>query len=350
MASIAAGVMAGIGALTSIGGSVAGAVTQSNAASSAAQIQDQAAQSVIQQEGQAATAAEGAVNTATGTGNQTIGTGLTSGNQVISSALANQQAALSPYLAAGTTGLSNVQNELQGLTAPSAQFNFNPTTSPQLQFEQQQANEALARQGAASGTVLGGGTVRASDIMNTGLASTYLNQAFNQSLAQYNTNRQNTLTQLQGNTNLAGLGYNATGALNQDIGTAGLTQNSNIQNASAKQAANTIAAGQYTGQTGLTAAQIEEGATLGAANANSANSLAQGNVWGGLINNLTGVASNQLSGLGNNGGYGPSAPSSSNNGTYGAGPGVAPSYNPSYDPNAVGTNLGGSTSLSDWGY
>jgi hypothetical protein len=292
MASIALGVMGALGAAGAIGGSA----IQSSAASSAAATQQAAANSVIQQAKDAAATATTDVNTGTATADTGLATGLTAGNNVIGGALSAQQAALSPYLQAGTTSLSALQSDLTGLTSPSSQFNFNPATSPQLQFEQQQAQQALQRQAAASGTVLGGGEDRASNIMNTGLASTYLNQAFNQALSEYSTNRQNTLTQIQGLTNLTGLGYNATGAENQDIGAAGQLTNTNIQNIAAQTAANTIGAAQYAGNTGLTAAQIAEGATVGAANANSANSIAQGKIWGGTANNLGGAAS-QLYGL-----------------------------------------------------
>jgi hypothetical protein len=295
-------IMGGISAAGAIGGGL----LQSNAASSAAATEQNAATQANTLEGNAATAAEGAVNTATGTANTGLTTGLTQGNNVIGGALTAQQAALQPYLTAGTTSLSGLQSDLTGLTSPSSQFQFNPATSPQLQFEQQQANQALQRQAAAQGTVLGGGEDRASNIMNTGLASTYLNQAFNQALAQYSTNRQNTLTQIQGLTNLTGLGYNAAGALNQDIGNAGLQTNSNIQNVAGRQAANTIQAGMFTGNTGLTTAQLQAGNDIGAANAVAGNQLAQGKIWGNTLNSLTGTAGNLygLSQTPNFGGYG----------------------------------------------
>jgi hypothetical protein len=264
-------------------GSFFGTQEQANRDSEAAQTQEQAAQQVTNQANTAATSATGDVNAATGLGNATLAGGLQS-----------QTAALSPYLQAGTTSLGQLQTDLTGLTSPGSQFNFNPATSPQLQFEQQQANQALQRQAAAQGTVLGGGTIRASDIMNTGLASTYTNQAFNQALAEYNTNRQNTLTQIQGLTNLTGLGYNATGLENQDIG-------STAQQTSA----NTIGAGQYAGYNVLNAANIGEQATIAAANAKSANQIGQGKLWGGLTNSLFGTGAQLVGlGLGSSGGGG----------------------------------------------
>lgn len=299
---VSAAVVGGISAAGSIGSSLFG----SNAASNAEQAQLTAAQKVTQEANTAAATATGQVAGATNTADTGLAAGETQGNNVIAGALTAQQAALQPYLTAGTTSLGALQSDLTGLTNPSSQFSFNPTTSPQLQFEQQQAQQALQRQAAAQGTVLGGGTVRSSDIMNTGLASTYLNQAFNQALSQYNTNRQNTLTQIQGLTNLTGLGYNAAGAENQDIGTAGLATNSNIQNTAQRTAANQINAGTYAGNQTVNAAGVGEQATIAAANAQSANALAQGKVWGGLASNLAGTAG-QLYGLSqspNFGGFG----------------------------------------------
>jgi hypothetical protein len=278
----------GIGAA----GAVGAAAIQANEAATAAANQLAAAKAVTAQANQAATTATGDVNAGTATANTGLSTGEAAGNQVIAGTLTAQQAALAPYLQAGTTSLSGLQSDLTGLTNPANAFSFNPATSPQLQFEQQQAQQALQRQSAAQGTVLGGGTVRASDIMNTGLASTYLNQAFNQALSQYNTNRQNTLTQIQGLQNITSLGYNAAGAENQDIGNAGLQTNTNIQNVSGQQAANTIGAATYAGNTGLTAAQIGASALTGAANAQSASDIATGKAWGGAAQSLAGTAGN----------------------------------------------------------
>jgi hypothetical protein len=279
-----------IPAIISAAGSIGSSLIGAHSAGSAASTQEQAAQGIRQQAIDAAGKASGLVNASTSTADTGLTGGETQGNQVISDALAAQKAAVAPYIAAGTTSLGQLQTDLTGLTAPGAQFKFNPATSPQLQFEQQQAEQALQRQAAASGTVLGGGEDRASNIMNTGLASTYLNQAFNQALGEYNTNRQNVLTQIQGLTNLTGLGYNATGMQNQDIGTAALATNSNIQNTAQGIAANQIRAGMYSGTAGLQAAQIGEEATAASANAQAAANLAAGKSYGGLAGGLANLA------------------------------------------------------------
>lgn len=277
-----------IGAAGSIGSSLIGANAQGNAAAT----QQQAANKVIGLTNTAVTNAQNDVSGATQTANTGLANALGTSNSLISSALQNQLADLAPYIQSGQVSLGQVQALLGPngpLAGPNNQFSFNPQTSPQLQFEQQQANQALMRQAAATGTGLSGGTIRASDALNTGLASSYLNEAFNQALAQYNTNRQNVLTQIQGLTGLTGLGFNATGAANQDIGVSGQLQSGNTLNVAGQQAQNTIGAGMYSGNTGLTGAQIDANAIIGAANARSASQLGQGNIWGGLVNSLGGA-------------------------------------------------------------
>lgn len=276
-------------------GSIGGAAIQANAAGNAASAQQTAAQQVSQMAQNAATKAASTVSGATNTANTGLFGATQEGNEVIGNSLARQLALLSPYLKGGATSLGELQQIFSPtgtLAAPQNQFKFTSAdyaNSPEFAFEQQQANLALQRSAAAQGTLMGGGTVRASDRLNTGLASTYLDQAFNRALSTYNTNRQNLLTRIQGLTNITGLGFNATGAGTQDIGAAGQLTNANIQNSAFQRAANTINSGMYQGNTGLQAAQISEGAITGAANAQSAADIAQGKAWGGALTGLTNI-------------------------------------------------------------
>lgn len=317
----------------SAAGALGGAAIQSHEAGKAASTQQQTAAAIRQQALDAAKTASDTVNAATTAANTTLGAGSDQANQVIGQTLQQQLATLKPYVDSGTLSLAELQSILApggSLTAPQNQFKFTPAdyqNSQEFNFIQQQANQALQRSAAAQGTGLGGGFAKASDQLNTNLANTYLNDAFNRALSTYNTNRQNLLTQIQGLTNVTGLGYNATGAANQDIGNAGLTQASNIRGTTGQQAANTIGAGVYSGNTGLTAAQIAAQAESASANAQSAADIAQGNAF-----------SNALSSVGNTAAL-----------TYGLtqapknfGGGVQPSQNPisgspgGYDPS---TNL-----------
>src|ERR1035438_9810192 len=281
----------------SAAGALGGAAIQSNAAGDAASAQQTAAQKIIAQTNAAAGTAASGVAGATTTANTGINSGLTQGNSLLASTLASQQQNLSPYINAGTSSLSQLQNILSptgALNGPGSNFGFTSAdyaNSPEFNFIQQQGNQALTRSAAANGAALSGGTVRASDQLNTGLASTYLDQAFNRALSTYTTNRQNLLTQIQGLTNVTGLGFNASGALNQDLGVSGQLRNANIQNAAQLTGANTINSATYGGNTGLWADQIDANAISGAANAQSAADLTQGKAWGGA---LTGSANTGL--------------------------------------------------------
>jgi len=285
-------IMGGLAAAGSIGGSAISA----HAAGSAAKTQMDAAAQIRQQALDAAAKAKEAVDAATATANTGLGAGSEQGNAVIQQTLQQQMAALKPYIDAGVMSLGDLQQMFSStgpLAGPGSQFSFTGkdyANSPEFAFIQQQANQALQRSAAAQGSVLGGGEVRASDRLNTGLTSTYLDQAFNRALASYNTNRQNLLTRIQGLTNITGLGFNATGAENQDLGNAGTLTNTNIMNTSRQQAANLISAGTYGGNVGLDAARIAAGATAGAANAGSAAQIAQGNAIGSGLSGVLNTA------------------------------------------------------------
>lgn len=303
MASIALGIMG----VASAVGAIGGAAIQANAAGKASSAEQNAAGVIKQQALDAAKTASDTVNQATANANSTLGAGTDAANQVIGDTLQKQLATLKPYVDAGTLSLSELQNILSptgALNGPGSQFGFTAKdyqNSPEFDFIKQQANQQLQRSAAAQGAGIGGGFARASDQLNTGLASTYLNDAFNRALSTYNTNRQNLLTQIQGLTNVTGLGYNATGATNQDIGNAGLTQASNLNTNSQRQAGNTIAAGVYSGDTGLKAAQIAAQAESGAANAQAAGDIASGNAWSGALSGIgnTALATYGLSQAGN---------------------------------------------------
>lgn len=273
----------------SAAGAIGGAAIQSNAAGNAANAQQRAAQQIIAQTNQTQLNAAAGVSSATGSANAGIQAALASGNTLLAQTLAAQQQNLSPYINAGTSSLSQLQGILGpngALNGPNSQFGFTASdyaNSPEFNFIQQQANQALGRSAAASGGALSGGLVRASDQLNTGLASTYLDQAFNRALSTYTTNRQNLLTQIQGLTNVTGLGFNASGALNQDLGVSGQLRNTNIQNAAQLTGSNLINSATYSGNTGLWADQIDAGAISGAANAQSGADLAEGKAWGGAL-------------------------------------------------------------------
>lgn len=278
----AALVMGGIGAAGSIGGALIGA----HQAGKAVDAQTAAADQIRQDAIAAGDKASSTVNAATDTANATI----TGANQGLTDAQAQQLAALKPYIDSGQISLGQLQ-ELLGANGPLAgtqnQFKFTPQdwqNDPQYDFIRQEAERGLQRQAAASGTLATGGTVRAAARLDTGLASTHLDEAFSRALQTYQTNRANVLARISGLTGLTGMGFQATGLENQDIGNTAQTINAN-QN---RVAANKIAAGVYSGDTGLRATQIASDALASRANAQAAGDIAVGNAWnqgiGGAVN------------------------------------------------------------------
>lgn len=219
----------------------------------------------------------------------------------MTAAQTQELANLQPYTTAGTNALTPLQSDIAQENNPANQFSFTPQQfqqNPEYAFEMQQQQLALQQQAAAKGGALGGGAIKASQTLANNLTSTNYGTAFNQALQTYTTNRQNTLNQIAGYQNLVGTGLSATNTGNNAIQTnAGLINQSNAQIA-----ANNIAAGQYAGNAGLTAAQIQEQALTGAANAKAAGTVGQANATTGAINGVSNAAGTYALYQGLNGG------------------------------------------------
>jgi hypothetical protein len=220
------------------------------------------------------------LNTAGVNAVQGEGNALTSANSGLGAALGTQLQNLTPYTQAGTSGLTNLQSELSSLTNPNNTFSFTPqqyANSPQFAFETNAANQAQERSAAATGGLNTGGEQKALGGIDTGLASTYMDQAFNQQLATYNTNRQNVLSQIAGNTGLVNTGLTGTQVSNSDIGNTAQIQGTNTLNTAALQ-----------GNTGLNVAgqvanqQSQIGQAQAAGTLGTAQNLTNG--VGGLVN------------------------------------------------------------------
>lgn len=272
------------GGLAAAGG-IAQGVIGASAAHSAADAQTKAAEEIRQQALEAAKTASGKVNAATDTANSTI----LGGNTDLNAAKDQQLAALKPYIDAGVLSLKQVQDLLSegGPLGGSGSFKFTPEdykNDPGFAYIQQQANLDLQRRSAATGTALGGGTIRASARLNTGLASTHLDDAFNRALATYQTNRQNTLTRLQGLTGLVQTGFGATGLQNQDIGNTAQLVDANVN----RTAQNTIGAGTYSGNADLEASRIAAQALASKGQAQAAGEIGGANAINSGIGAFTG--------------------------------------------------------------
>lgn len=280
-------------------GSIGGAAISANAASNASGAQQTAAEKIAAEAKTAATTATGDVNTATEQANSGLTEALANANQGLTAAQQQQLAALKPYIDQGAISMKDLQDLLGTngpLAGPGSQFSFTAKdweNDPGFAFTKKTAETGLNRQLAAAGGLLGGGATKAAARLDTGLANTQLDSAFQRSLAAYNTNRQNVLTRIQGLTGLTNLGYSATGLQNQDIGNTSQLINYNTTSTADRIAANKISAGQYAGNTGLRASEIAATAEAGGAAAKGAGQIgvanAVNNGIGGVLKAVTPV-------------------------------------------------------------
>lgn len=286
-------------AIAGIGTSIASGVIGSNAAKSAAKTQAGTAAQIAQEAKDAAGTATTTVNNAGTASVKAVNDATTTANQTLTDAQAQQLKALQPYIDSGAISLTQLQQLLSpdGPLGSKNNFSFSPQdwqNDPGYQFIQQQQQQAQERSAAANGSLLTGGFAKALNRNASGYASSYLDSAFNRALQTYQTNRAGTLAQIQGLQNLTGLGYNATASGNQDI-----------QADQGQIAQNTVGAGQYAGNTGLTVAQYAGNAGLTAAQiaaqaegtgaaATAAGTVGAANAWSGALNGVGKAAQNGL--------------------------------------------------------
>jgi hypothetical protein len=319
-------VSAGISAGGSLLGGLFGSKSASKAASQQVTAEKQVAQLAETAAGNAqtgvTTAASGVQDTAntgatqlanaTTAGQTGISTGITGANTQLGTSLSNQLALLQPYISQGGTSLSQLQ-QLSGTNGPLSQQFAAPTTaqlndpnnpnSQGYQFTLQQGQQAIDRSAAAQGNLFSTGTAKSLAGYTEGTASQYAQQAYNNALTTFNTNRQGTLSQIAALQNLTGLGYSAAGTGSGATGAAGSQQAQNtlagatqiaglgLQGTQA--ATNTALTGAQAvqtgaaqaGQFGLQGAQIAGTALAGAGNAQAAGTVGSTNAW---LNALSG--------------------------------------------------------------
>lgn len=194
-----------------------------------------------------------------------------------------------PFLKAGT-GAVNSLSELtstpgKGLLTPYGQTFTPPSMSdvasePGYQFTQQQGLDALNKEAAATGNIFSGNTLTEASKFNTGLASTFYNDAYNRALQTYGTNynvwHQNQLDQYNRLANLAGFGQ------------VSATQLGNLGQAAASNTAQIdLTSGRNIAQEMNNAAAAEASGYVGAGNALSGgvNSLAQYSLLSKILGN-----------------------------------------------------------------
>lgn len=211
-----------------------------------------------------------AAGTAAGAGvTGAAGTAATNANAAAGAA----QAGVSPYTATGAQAANTLATGLAPGGSLNTPFSFQQfqQQDPGYQFEQQQMQQAMSRQQAASGVTGSGGAMKALDQQTNNLAASDYGQAFN----QYQTQQQNTFNRLA---TTAGMGQQGAeyagsqgsqaaqygGTLNtgaaQFAGTAGM-QSTDLA------ASNTMGAANYLGQTQIGSGQAQAQGDMNSASA-----------------------------------------------------------------------------------
>lgn len=163
---------------------------------------------------------------------------------------------LQPYMQAGSNVLPQLQWQAgQTPAGYNSQFNYDPNKDPMYQFELQQGMQGIMDQQTALGGGLGGGNnLKALMQYGQGLAGQSYQQEFNNWLSQNSqalNQQQQAFNQLYG---VAGMGQNAAAGVGQGAIQTGQNMGANI---------------------------------TGAGNAAAAAQIAQGNIWGGTMQQLT---------------------------------------------------------------
>ena len=314
-----------LGAGISAGGSLLGGIFGSKGAEKAAKIQQQNAQQVAQMASTAANTAATGVTTAANTGATNIAGATANGQQQVAGAVSGANSTLQqylqqqlqqyqPYSSAGTNSLAQLQ-QLTGANGPLSQQFTAPTVaslsdpnnpaSAGYQFTLQQGQQALQRSAAAQGSLFSTGTQKSLAGYAAGTANQYYQQAYNDALSTFNTNRQGVLSQISGLQNLAGMGYGAAQGASSAIGqNAGLQSQNTVQGGeyganlgltgTTSAAGMNLAGAQSAGQFGLQGAQIAGQALTGGANAQAAGVQGSTNAWLSALGGGTNALSQYL--------------------------------------------------------
>lgn len=280
-----------IGAAVGGIGSIVGGVIGSGAAKKAAAQQQAAADQVAQMASQATAGAQANEGNTVAIANSGVANAAGTANSQLQGLYNTEVQNLNPYLAAGTQGVTSLQQAMAPGGSLAAQFSA-PTEAeveqtPGYQFTLDQGVQALQRSQAATGQLAGGGTLKALTQYGQGLASTNYQQAYNNALNTFQTNHQNTLQGLQA---LTGLGTTATGQLQNASQFYGGTSSANTASAAQQEAANSLRASEYGGTIGLQGAKVAGDAIEGGANAAAAGTVGSANAWQGALGGVTNAA------------------------------------------------------------
>jgi hypothetical protein len=311
-------ITAGIGA----GGSILSGIFGGKAAKKAAGVLNAQGQASGAAVNNATTAGQSLIAGGTAAGQSLIAGGTANANQILSNQANNLSgiyqplnANLNPYLQAGTMGANN----LMGAVAPggslSQQFSFDPSqiySNPAYQFNMQQGLQGVQRSAASTGDALGAGTQKSMAQFASGLASNQYNTAYNQALTTYQTNRTNTMQNLQA---LLGTGQFGTQQANQ-LGTTQAGQGNQLAMGGAQNTMQGAMGGAQLGlqgteagaQLGLQGTEAAQNFLMQGAGANAAGIVGSTNAYNsilpGVSNAIGGYGMSQMYGNAMNGGGG----------------------------------------------
>jgi hypothetical protein len=236
----------------------------------------------------------GFVSAAGATGQQTIDTGKNQANATLYGVNQAEQGNLNPYLTAGTAGINAFSNAIAPGGSLTTQFTA-PTAAqamatPGLQFQMQQGNEAIERSAAAGGSLGSGGTAKALDQYSQGLASTYYQNAYNNALQSFQTNRNN---QFQDLSTMAGIGLTSTGMSNQAFQNYGNLTSANTMNASNAEANMGLGTAQFNANLNQSGTEAGLGYYMQGQQGLAAGQMGASNAWQGALGGVANVAGQQ---------------------------------------------------------
>lgn len=231
-----------------------------------------------------------ATNSAIAEGNSTTGQAQrevrdagSEANNVLGQTKDQQQQQLNPYLQLGQTAASNYAGAVAPGGALDQKFSFDPAqiaNNPDYQFQLNEGLDAVKRAAAATGTLGSSGTLKGLTNYAGGLASNQIGQEYQRQLSTFNTNRNNTFSNL---TTGLGIGQQATQQSGQELGQYGQSVGNNL-----------IGTAQYAGNAGMANSKSIQQLLLDQGNAKASGSVQQGNIWGGFANSVGANAAGAL--------------------------------------------------------
>jgi hypothetical protein len=234
-----------LAAAAPLAGNIISGFLNRGAAKKASQAQIDAAEAAKRRVLEAAGTSEADVTAAGQRAPQLVNEAVGAGNRTLSDALGRISDTTSPYLQGGATGTGAITDFVnKGLP----QFNFNLAdwqNDPGFKFQMEQGTNAIGNLASARGAAQSGNVLKDLTTFGQGLANTYYSDAFNRALKTFGTNRESELARIGAAEGLAGRG----------LGAAGL-QTGAEQNIAGQQARNTVGAGYYAGDTGLSVADF----------------------------------------------------------------------------------------------